>query len=44
MEQIINGVKLVLDDFEGYSNSTKYKFENNVVYFYESGTGLFSTQ
>jgi hypothetical protein len=44
MERIIDSIKLVLDDYEEVSNSTKYKFENNTIYFYECGTGLFSTQ
>jgi len=50
MERIIDGIKVVLEDYEfpedyeDDSNSTRYKFENNTIYFYECGTGLFSTQ
>jgi hypothetical protein len=44
MERIIDGIKLVLDDYKEVSNSTTYKFENNTIYFYECGTGLFSTE
>jgi len=50
MKGIIDGIKVVLEDYEfpedreDDSNSTKYKFENNTIYFYECGTGLFSTR
>lgn len=44
MERINESIKFVLDDYEVSSNSITYKFENNTVYFYEAGSGLFSTQ
>ncbi len=44
MERIIHCIKLVLRDNREVSNSIIYKFENNTIYLYECGTGLFSTQ
>lgn len=44
MERIIGSVKFILKDYEVSSNNITYKFENNSVYFYEAGTGLFSTE
>jgi hypothetical protein len=44
MERIIHCIKLVLCDDGGVSKSITYKFENNIIYLYECGTGVFSTQ
>lgn len=44
MERRINGIKLVLHNDRIVSNSIEYKFENNTIYLYECGTGIFSTK
>ena len=44
MEQRINCIKLVLHNDREVSNSILYKFENNTIYLYQCGTGLFSSQ
>jgi hypothetical protein len=44
VERIDDGIRFVLPDFKEISESAEYRFESNAIYFYESGTGMFSTE
>lgn len=46
MEQFGNALRFILDDFECETpdRSSRCRFEDNAIDFYESGTGIFSTR